>query len=126
MVEPLWYRCLNYETAWMTRRKLQDVSYRAIGSLVRIKAELGLLPDSMAQTVLSTIEETTALLSEMERNLKLDGHLSARIRNAVREYNGKILAYSSDQILPLSRPFGGRWFDDFTVPPSLVADCIRD
>jgi clorobiocin biosynthesis protein CloN6 len=38
----------------------------------------------------------------------------------MRRYNQKILAYSTDQILPFPRPFGGRWFDDATVPAEII------
>ena len=42
----------------------------------------------------------------------------------IRSYNRKILAYSSDQIMPVRRPFGGRWFDDHTIPPQMIADLL--
>lgn len=123
MVEPLWHRRLNYETEWMTRRQLQDVSYKAIGRLVSIKAELGILPKSISRSILATIDETTNLLWEMERALEADGALPSDLRDVIRDYNRKILAYSSDQIIPMPRPFGGRWFDDFTVPPEIISAC---
>ena len=46
--------------------------------------------------------------------------LPAELRDVIRTYNRKILAYSTDQIIPVHRPFGGRWFDDFTVPSSMT------
>lgn len=49
MVEPLWHRRLNYETRWLDRRELQDVSYEAIARLVEIKGEFGVLPSSSAK-----------------------------------------------------------------------------
>ncbi|MFL6114255.1 MAG: cobalamin-dependent protein [Catenulispora sp.] len=125
MVEPLWHRRLNYETEWLSRRDLQDVSYEAIARLVTVKGEHGALPDTFCEAVLSTIEETKALLAEMEHALELDGRLPADLRTRVRDYNRKILAYSSDQILPMPRPFGGRWFDDVTVPPALIEQVTR-
>ena len=42
----------------------------------------------------------------------------------IRSYNRKILAYSSDQIIPMKRPFGGRWFDDATVPQPMIENCL--
>jgi len=123
MVEPLWYRRLNYETKWLSRRELQDVSYDAIARLVRVKGELGVLPNSFCNAIIDTIDETRQLLGEMDRAFKLDGALPAQLRDVIRTYNRKILAYSSDQILPVRRPFGGRWFDDFTVPASMIAEC---
>jgi clorobiocin biosynthesis protein CloN6 len=120
MIDPLWYRRLNYETQWMSRRDIQDVTYEAIARLITIKGELSILPSTLCRIILKTIEETKMLLSEMERALVLDGQLSAHLRDAIRAYNRKILAYSSDQIIPMPRPFGGRWYDDFTVPTSLI------
>jgi len=122
MVEPLWHRRLNYETHWLDRRQLQDVSYEAIARLVEIKGEFGVLPSEFCQAILSTIDETRQLLGEMERALLLDGTLPAALRDEIRSYNRKILAYSSDQIIPVRRPFGGRWFDDVTVPQQMIDD----
>ena len=122
MVEPLWHRRLNYETHWLDRRQLQDVSYEAIARLVEIKGEFGVLPSEFCEAILGTIEETRQLLGEMERALLLDGTLPAALRDEIRSYNRKILAYSSDQIIPVRRPFGGRWFDDVTVPQQMIEE----
>ena len=124
MVEPLWHRRLNYETQWLNRRELQDVSYEAISRLVEIKGEYRVLPSEFCQAILTTIAETRQLLGEMERALLLDGKLPADLRDEIRSYNRKILAYSSDQIIPMRRPFGGRWFDDATVPKHMIEDSL--
>lgn len=124
MVEPLWHRRLNYETQWLSRRELQDVSYEAISRLVTIKGEHGVLPGSFCQAVLDTIAQTRHLLAEMERALECDGTLPADLRDEIRAYNRKILAYSSDQIIPIPRPFGGRWFDDATVPTEMITSLV--
>jgi clorobiocin biosynthesis protein CloN6 len=124
MIEPLWHRRLNYETQWLDRRELQDVSYEAIARLVEIKGEFGVLPATFCNAVLKTIDETQRLLGEMERALVLDGTLPADLRDVIRAYNRKILAYSSDQIMPVRRPFGGRWFDDVTVPRQMIDDLL--
>jgi clorobiocin biosynthesis protein CloN6 len=122
MTEPLWHKRLNYETQWLSRRDLQDVSYEAIARLVEVKGEHGVLPPKFCQAVLETIAETRQLLGEMERALELDGQMPATLRDEVRTYNRKILAYSSDQIIPVKRPFGGRWFDDATVPREMIEE----
>ncbi len=124
MIAPVWYQRLNYETDWMTRKEIQDVTYRAVGDLVRIKAERHLLPRSIARSVQDMIEETTTLLAEVERAIALDGQLPPQLKKIVKSYNRKILGYSTDQIIPTQRPFGGRWFDDFTVPDNLIKAAI--
>jgi clorobiocin biosynthesis protein CloN6 len=125
MVEPLWFKRLNYETEWMSRRELQDITYQAIARLVSIKGELGILPPSFSKAILTTIDETKSLLVQIERALELDNKLPSDLKDAIRTYNRKILAYSSDQIIPTPRPFGGRWFDDFTVPASMLNDLMN-
>jgi clorobiocin biosynthesis protein CloN6 len=123
MVEPLWHRRLNYETNWLSRRDLQDVTYESIRLLVGAKAARGALPRGLSQVVLTMISETEQLLAQMERAITLDGALPPDLRAEIASYNRKIVSYSSDQIIPMPRPFGGRWFDDFTVPASLVDRC---
>jgi clorobiocin biosynthesis protein CloN6 len=126
MVEPLWHRRLNYETRWLSRRQLQDVSYDAISRLVEVKGEFGVLPPEYCSGIINTIKETRQLLHEMERALTLDGCLPVSVREEIRIYNRKILAYTSDQIIPMPRPFGGRWFDDSTVPASMIQQLCGD
>src|SRR5258708_20273743 len=92
MVEPLWYRRLNYETRWLDRRQLQDVSYEAIARLVEIKGEYSVLPPKLCQAILHTITHPRHLLPDIERALHLDGTLPAALRDEVRTYNRKILA----------------------------------
>ncbi len=120
MVDPLWYRRMNYETEWMSRRDIQEVTYEAISRLVTVKGELGILPGRLCKAVLDTIEETKVLLREAERALELDGGFPPDLRAIIRRYNRKMLAYSTDQIMPMPRPFGGRWFDDSTIPSDLL------
>ncbi len=120
LVEPVWHRRLNYETEWLSRRDLQAVTYDAIARLVTTKGELGVLPSSTATSVLNAIEATKVLLAEIEHALELDGTLPPSLREEIRAYNRQILSYSTDQVVPAHRPFGGRWFDDYTVPPAMV------
>jgi clorobiocin biosynthesis protein CloN6 len=126
MVEPLWYKRLNYETEWLSRRQIQDVTYEAIARLVTIKGELGVLPSALCRVILKTIDETKVLLTQMEHALELDGQLPVELRDAIRAYNRKILAYSSDQIVPMPRPFGGRWYDDFSIPASMLNELVAN
>jgi len=121
MVEPLWSNRLNYETDWMTRRDIQDITYESIDRLIEVKGELGIMPHSICEKLRALIQQTLGLLGEMENSLRLDGKLSSSLRPEIQAYNRKILAYSSDQIIPMERPFGGRWFDDFTVPAEIIA-----
>jgi clorobiocin biosynthesis protein CloN6 len=121
LVAPIWHERLNYSTAWLSRRDIQEISYEAVARLISIKGELGLLPGSWCKAVLATIDETMGLLTEIEQSVRAGG-LSGDLRKEIRTYNRKILAYSTDQIIPTPRPFGGRWFDDATIPAQMVAE----
>lgn len=120
MVRPMWHHRLNYDTRWMSRRQIQDVTYKAVARLVEAKGEMNALPPSAARRILAAIEETTQLLDETERSLARDGVLSTEIRSRIRAYNREIFSHSSDQIIPVDRPFGGRWFDDTTIPAAMI------
>ncbi|MFB3903193.1 MAG: cobalamin-dependent protein [Acidobacteriota bacterium] len=122
MVEPLWHRRLNYQTAWMSRKQILDVTYESVRQLTIAKGEAGVLPGSFAARVLSVIDETKRLLQEIETSLERTGGLDGSHRSAIKTYNRDALACSTDQIIPISRPLGGRWFDDFTVPGPLLAE----
>ena len=124
LVAPIWHERLNYSTNWLSTREIQEVSYQAVTELVKVKGELGMLPGSWCKAVLATIEETKELLAEIEHAVKA-GELGEDLRKQILTYNGKILAYSSDQIIPTPRPFGGRWFDDATIPADMIAELTR-
>jgi clorobiocin biosynthesis protein CloN6 len=121
LVAPVWHERLNYSTNWLSRREIERVSYDAVSKLISIKGELGMLPGSWCKAVLATIEETRCLMAEIEQSVRAGG-LSSDLRKEIRAYNRKILAYSSDQIIPIPRSFGGRWFDDSTIPADMIAE----
>jgi clorobiocin biosynthesis protein CloN6 len=121
LIAPVWHKRLNYCTDWLSRRELQDVSYDAVAKLVSIKGELRMVPASWCKNVLTVIEETRWLLAEIEGMVK-GGGLSSSVRNQILAYNRRTLAYSSDQIIPTPRPFGGRWFDDAAIPARMIAE----
>ncbi len=121
LVAPIWHERLNYSTKWLSRREIEQVSYDAVSKLINIKGELGVLPGSWCEAVLATIDETRWLLAEIECSVR-SGGLSSDLRQQILKYNRKILAYSSDQIIPVPRPFGGRWFDDNTVPAAMLSE----
>ena len=122
MVQPLWYQRLNYDTRWLSRQQIQDVTYKAISQLVSIKADVGILPSKIAQSILVKIKDTQQLLATIETALKKEPVLPLELRGRIREYNREIFSHSSDQLVPIRRQFGGRWFDDYTIPSSMIEE----
>jgi hypothetical protein len=55
---------VNYETIWMSREEIIYSSYEAVRRLVRAKGEVGMLPKSLAESVVRRIEEAVELTHE--------------------------------------------------------------
>lgn len=67
LVAPSWKYVLNYETEWMTRHQLVDVTYAAGKRLNRIKAEYGLIPETQAAATEQRINWAVSLIAEIDR-----------------------------------------------------------
>ena len=67
LVAPSWKYVLNYETRWMSRHQLVDVTYAAGKRLNRIKAEYGLVPAQQAAATERRIDWATADPAEIDR-----------------------------------------------------------
>jgi B12-binding domain/radical SAM domain protein len=66
LVAPSWKYVLNYETRWMTRDQLAEVTYAAGKRLNRIKADHGLVPEAQAAATEERIDRATALLAQID------------------------------------------------------------
>lgn len=67
LVAPSWKYVLNYETNWMNRDALVDVTYAAGRRLNRLKAEYNLVPAAQAQATEARIDRAVALIGEIDR-----------------------------------------------------------
>jgi hypothetical protein len=64
---PSWKYVLNYETRWMTRDQLVDVTYAAGKRLNRIKAAYGLVSAAQAAATEARIDRAVELIAEIDR-----------------------------------------------------------
>jgi B12-binding domain/radical SAM domain protein len=67
LVAPSWKYVLNYETRWMNRHQLVDVTYAAGKRLNRLKAEYGLVSCEQAESTERRIDRATELIAEIDR-----------------------------------------------------------
>ncbi|MCX6030395.1 MAG: TIGR04190 family B12-binding domain/radical SAM domain protein [Chloroflexi bacterium] len=67
LVAPTWKYVLNYETRWMSRDQLMDVTYAAGRRLNRIKADTGLVPVAQAAATEQRIDRAVVLNHEIDR-----------------------------------------------------------
>ncbi len=66
LVAPSWKYVLNYETRWMSRHQLVDVTYIAGQRLNRIKADYGLVPAAQAEATERRIDRARVLIQEID------------------------------------------------------------
>ena len=66
LLQPTWKHILSYETRWMGRDALADVTYEAGFRLSRLKRDVGLISAAKAAETEARIEQARALMTEIE------------------------------------------------------------
>ena len=87
LVRPSWEHILNYETRWMTRRQLVDVTYDAAEELNALKLEYGRIKRSTAREVAQRIARARAIKQRLELAEPLDVELAADLLGEIHEYS---------------------------------------
>ncbi len=88
LLQPSWKHILSYETRWMDRATLADVTYEAGFRLNRLKREVGLVSAERAQETEQRIAEARALLQEIDRLLATSD--SATMDQALKRLKSRI------------------------------------
>lgn len=112
-----WRDRLNFETKWMTRTELVDVSYESVRRLTLSKVENGFLPESFGQIIVDRIDETRNLLGRIDAMQALpDGPAKdaehKTIRQAVGAYNREQLKAVMSQQRPVDVGFARQQWSD--------------
>jgi B12-binding domain/radical SAM domain protein len=66
LLQPTWRDILSYETHWMDRQSIVDVTYEAGYRLNRLKREAGLVSTAMAEETESRIQAARGLMQEID------------------------------------------------------------
>ncbi len=66
LLQPTWKHILSYETRWMDRDTIADVTYEAGFRLNRLKREVGLISVEKAEETEARIAEARALMGEID------------------------------------------------------------
>jgi B12-binding domain/radical SAM domain protein len=109
LVAPSWKYVLNYETDWMTRDQLVDVTYAAGRRLNRIKAEYGLVPEAQAIATEDRIDRATTLIAQIDH---LMAHASpsefdremARLKPEIAQANMSTVCDKRELVLSMDGP----------------------
>jgi len=85
LLQPAWPQILSYETRWMDRRALADVTYEAGARLNQLKQEFGLISRAKAEETAARIAEARALLRQLdELAARLDAPALAQAWQALK------------------------------------------
>lgn len=66
LIRPTWESILNYETKWMTRKEIVDVTYEAAERLNQLKYKHGRISGRQARTVARRIREARELRDQLD------------------------------------------------------------
>jgi len=69
---------LNYETAWLSRGEIADVTYEAALGFNQVKREFGLISSQAAEEVEARIRRDRSLIEELDRQMLEYGEASLK------------------------------------------------
>ncbi len=110
LLSPSWKYALNYETAWLTRQQIVDVSYEAILRLNALKVKYGIISPEMAAVSderLRSAQEMTHYLEELMAKGASDDEL-AKLKPQIDKINAFPVTERMQQELPGRT--GIKWF----------------
>ncbi len=118
MISLKWRDRLNYETVWLDRQSLVDISYEVIRTLYLLKNKYGQLPDGLAQKGIELIDSAVGLLDQVDRWERIPDGPSKTIvgedlRRRILKYNREQLKTVRSQQRPVDFGFSSsrQWFD---------------
>jgi B12-binding domain/radical SAM domain protein len=110
LVQPTWEKILNYETRWMTRKQIVDVTYDAAERLNELKMQFGRISNRRGRAVRKQIQEARNLRSRLDDEVaKGDGH------TVPEELKGEIRRFSSNTVCDKQELFWQRHFMNFKL-----------
>jgi clorobiocin biosynthesis protein CloN6 len=112
-----WKNRLNYETNWLSRDEIVNVSYDAVEALTLLKNKYGLFSDGITQSILNLIDQTRALLKEIDKyqmmeNCREKERIFSQLKQKIADYNRNQFSKVRSQQRPVDLGFSKQqWFD---------------
>jgi len=100
---PSWKYSLNYETQWLSRDEITDVTYESITRLTKLKAKYGQIPQALADRQIVRIERAKTMEMRIEELLK-SGRRDEIL--ALRPEMDAINGFTASERLELEIPMG--------------------
>lgn len=124
---PSWKYVLNYETQWMTRDQLVDVTYAAGKRLNQIKAAYGLVPADQAAATDARIDRAVELIAEIDQLMTTTTpeqfhHAMGRLKAEIDQVNMSTVCDKRE----LNVEFSGPKLRYYQVARMLIEDAVRE
>lgn len=123
-----WKDRLNYETRWMSRDDLVDITYEAVRRLTELKAQYRILPRGICDGIVELIDRTKDILAQIDffQNMPETSDkekMCIEIKKMILEYNREQLSRVRSQQRPLDLGFARlQWFDTEAAFKSFYED----
>ena len=110
LTRPTWKHTLNYETNWLSRQQIMDVTYQAIAKLTQLKVEYGQIPSGSAQAQIERLNAALAIEREIDDMVDSGkGHEIVRLKPEIDRVNN-FSSIEHQQIQGESKLIGLRYF----------------
>ncbi len=108
---PSWKYSLNYETQWLSRDEITEVTYEAIARLAKLKAKYGQIPQKLADKQIERIERAKVLEAKIGELLQAGKRDEiAALRPEMDAINGFTAAERLELEIPIGSIVGLRYF----------------
>ena len=109
LLQPTWKHILSYETRWMDRDAIADITYEAGFRLNRLKREVGLISVEKAEETEARIAEARALMGEIDG---LNHYIGMRKLDEAAQFEKQVSIYGiiGVALLMLAAIFVHNWW----------------
>jgi hypothetical protein len=125
-----WRDRLNYETEWLDRQRLVDISYDVVRTLYLLKNKYGQIPDVVAAKGIGLIDSAVDLLGQVDRWERIPDGPSKTIvvedlRRRILNYNREQFRIVRSQQRPVDFGFSSsmQWFDTEDAFDRILKPC---
>jgi len=109
LLVPHWKDSFNYETRWLSRDEIVDISYEAARKMVLNKGKYGKLPRRHVRLTVEKIDDTIKLLDRIGKHN--NSEMPDSLRKEILEYNNQILRSNISQQSPVDMKFYKYWYE---------------
>lgn len=112
-----WKDRLNFETRWLSRDEMVDITYDSIRALTLLKMKYDVLPKGICRKIMTSIDKTKELLEAIDSYQKIPDSdrrldMEKQLKKEILEYNKLQFSSVRSQQRPLDFGFSKKqWFD---------------